>query len=168
MTTSSSLHRRALRPPPSPCHHGPLCPTSSSGSPYSSEYAKGGVGPASGAGRAAGPSQPRARRLREKNPEQQPIPLVLRETVAYLRAHGECPARPPPSGSCGAGLGGVPRAPVPALTRMGSPRRAEGVGGVHMAPQSSETHQAWPFASSHHGGDFPEVGQHPGCPGGSA
>ncbi|XP_069410143.1 rho GTPase-activating protein 1 isoform X3 [Ovis canadensis] len=26
--------------------------------------------------------------LREKNPEQQPIPLVLRETVAYLRAHG--------------------------------------------------------------------------------
>ncbi|XP_006042461.1 rho GTPase-activating protein 1 isoform X1 [Bubalus bubalis] len=25
--------------------------------------------------------------LREKNPEQQPVPLVLRETVAYLRAH---------------------------------------------------------------------------------
>ncbi|EPY83995.1 Rho-GTPase-activating protein isoform 1-like protein [Camelus ferus] len=26
--------------------------------------------------------------LREKNPEQDPIPLVLRETVAYLQAHG--------------------------------------------------------------------------------
>lgn len=28
--------------------------------------------------------------LQEKNPAQEPIPIVLRETVAYLQAHGEC------------------------------------------------------------------------------
>lgn len=30
--------------------------------------------------------------LQEKNPEQEPIPIVLRDTVAYLQAHGECQA----------------------------------------------------------------------------
>ena len=33
--------------------------------------------------------------LQEKNPEQDPIPLVLRETIAYLQAHGECQGRWP-------------------------------------------------------------------------
>lgn len=28
--------------------------------------------------------------LQEKSPDQEPIPIVLRETVAYLQAHGEC------------------------------------------------------------------------------
>lgn len=48
--------------------------------------------PGLGLGRAAGRTHcPCSHSLQEKNPEQEPIPLVLRETIAHLQAHGECP-----------------------------------------------------------------------------
>lgn len=91
---SSNLHRRALQQLPSPCHHAPHCLISSLGSHCSSKYAKvRQVGAAGGWGSMQNPSSLLcSHSLQEKNPDQEPIPIVLRETVAYLQAHGECHA----------------------------------------------------------------------------
>ena len=43
---------------------------------------------------------------------------------------------PPPSGSCGAGLGGVALAPVPALTRMGAQDARKGLGEPTRCPRA--------------------------------
>ena len=68
---------------------------------------------------------------------------MLRETVAYLQAHGECPV---PS-ALGELRGRAGRGRTCTSTRSdpnGSPRCAEGVGRAHTVSQSSETHQPRP------------------------
>lgn len=117
-TTSSSPRRRAPPQPPSPCLRGPPCPTSSLGSRCSSEYARR-VARVRVPG-CCSPLMALVPSLQERSPEQEPIPIVLRDTIAYLQAHGECGPRPhcgyPAAwGCCGARARDSP-APCPQLS----------------------------------------------------
>lgn len=134
MTTSSNLHRRAPRQPPSPCPHGPPCPTSSLESRCSSEYERWlGRGGREGLQARLTSLVPAASRRRIQS--RSPFPLcsgrllpTYRPTVSAGPASSPfgSPGSPQEAGAAagqGRGRSCKPQRPHPALPRTPRQRR---------------------------------------------